>query len=172
MFALVGCDEGSGSASAPAGSGQPAAAAAAGKQGGGAAAIDLSPAGDAFKGLTVSGPAGAKVESDGAGGAQIAIKDYQLTITPGKLPLADIKAGAKIGAETVEGKITFKTDTADALEFVTELKDIDGKPAKAMGFALHVTVDGKQYGCSSLDIAEEVDLPRAKDVCKSLAKAK
>jgi hypothetical protein len=166
IFALVGCDKGSGSASAP------AASAAASKQSGGAAAIDLSPAGDAFKGLTVRGPASAKVESDGAGGAQIVIRAHRLAITPGKLPLADIKAGAKLGAEAVEGKITFTTDTADALEFVTELKDIDGKLAKVMGFALHVSVDGKQYGCSVLDIAAEDDLPRAKEVCTSLAKAK
>ncbi len=175
---LAACDEGAappaGTDAKPTGATTAAAAAKpeAAKPAAPAAAseIDLSPAGDAWKGMTLKGPAGAKVADDGAGGAQVAFKEYQLTVNAGQLPLADMKSGAKVGAEAVQGKVTFTTDTADTLEYESALKDFEGKDTKMYGFGLHVDVGGKKYGCSGVGLASPADLAAAKDICKSLAK--
>lgn len=176
-LSLGGCDTAT-SSSSPGASAAPAPATAAGSTAPAAdkekeaplTEIDLSPAGAAWKGWTVKAPEGTKVADSGAGGPQIALKDYQLTITEGKLTLNDIKSGAKVGAEAVQGKVTFTTDTPDALEYSTELKDVEGKAVKTYGFGIHMKVGDKTYGCQATGPTSEAQVTEAKAVCNSLAK--
>lgn len=171
MMALAGCGNGGGGDSGsakPAGSGSPGAGTAAAPAA--TAEIDLSPGGAAWVGWSIKGPAGATVAADGAGGAQVAFKDYQLTIAPGKPLVADMKEGAKAGAEIVNGTMKLIVDKPDELEYTTELKDILGKDVKQFGFAQTITVGGKPYSCSSVGVPSEADLAAAKAMCKSLAK--
>ena len=134
------------------------------------AEVDLGAAGEKWKGWTLKGPAGAKAADDGAGGLSVAFGKFQLSLTQGKLAIADLKSGVKAGAEAVEGKGTNKNETADELEHVTELKDYESQDAKVMGFAMHVDVGGTKVGCSCADAANDADLAAAKAACKSLAK--
>ena len=178
-LSLGGCDSAT-SSSSPGASSAPAPATAQGstapaadkeKEAPGALTeIDLSPAGAAWKGWIVKAPEGTKVADSGAGGPQIATKDYQLTITEGKLTLNDIKSGAKVGAEAVQGKVTFTTDTPDAVEYFSELKDIEGKAVKTYGFGIHMKVGDKTYGCQATGPTSEAHVTEAKAVCNSLAK--
>lgn len=162
-----GAPSGGAGTSKPAGSSAPAGATAAAAA---ASSIDLSSGGAEFAGLSVMGAAGAKAASDGAGGVSVAFGNYQVSVTPGKPAIADMKSGAKAGAEAVQGKITFIKDTAEELEYTTELKDVTGKDVKTHGFAVTLKVGGKTYGCSCADATNADDLAKAKAVCQSLAK--
>lgn len=132
--------------------------------------LDLSPGGAAYKGLKAKGPAGTKVADDGAGSVGIAMDGgTQITLGSDVKLIKDIKSGAEAGAKAVEGKITFTNDKADTLDYVTELKDVDGKDQKLWGFAHTLDVGGKKYLCSA-SVDSEAKLAAADAFCKSVTK--
>ena len=171
-FAAAACGgenpSGSAGTSKPAGTAAPGGATTAAAAD--ASTIDLSSAGAEWAGFSVKGPSGAKAAGDGAGGVSVAFGNYQVNISPGKPAIADMKSGAKAGAEAVQGKITFSKDTPEEIAYTTELKDVTGKDVKMHGFATTLKVGGKPYGCSCSDATSPEDLAKARATCESLTK--
>ena len=130
--------------------------------------VDLSPAGAAFKGLSIKGPADTKVTDNGAGGAGVAMGSFSFEITPTE-DLKLRKDGIKSGLELSKGTVTYQTDTADEIAYTTETPNADGAKLKGYGFAMATTVDGKKLYCNAM-LDDEKQVAAAKAACKSLAK--
>jgi hypothetical protein len=134
---------------------------------------DLSSADPEWAGWVAKGPKEAKVMQDGVKGARIAAgraAGFDLAFAPKKQDLATIKKNLEIGAEKSEGKLklTFTTDTADALEWTA-----DGYGAVKFNFIRNMTVGDREIACKNnymIGIDGEESLARHKEACDSLAK--
>ena len=107
--------------------------------------IDLSTADPAWKGWTVQGPKDAKVLADGVHGARVAANGmdaFDLAFTQGKSPMKDVKSGVEAGAKGGNLKVTYGVDTADKLEWVT---DVAG--SKTHNFVWNYKASGKDVSC-------------------------
>ena len=110
---------------------------------------DLSTADPAWKGWAAKGPKDGTVMADGLHGARIAAKRmdaFDVSFAPRKTKLADKKKGVQTGAKMMgdDVKITFVTDTADKLEWTTEVSG-----SKSWRFAMNLKVSGKDVTCTS-----------------------
>jgi hypothetical protein len=110
---------------------------------------DLSAADPAWKGWAAKGPKDGTVMADGVHGARIAAKRvdaFDVSFAPRKTKLADKKKGVQTGAKIMgdDVKITFVTDTADKLEWTTEVAG-----SKSWRFAMNLKVSGKDVTCTS-----------------------
>jgi hypothetical protein len=148
-------------AAAPAGESAPAPAAATGD-------VDLAPGGDAWKGWQIKAPAESKVTDNGAGGISVNTGKLGFEMTQGDLNISDAKNGAKFGAESAKGTITFTVDKPDELAYTTETPVGDGK-VKGYGASWYVKADGKRIGCSAL-VDDEAQLATIKSICGSVHK--
>lgn len=130
--------------------------------------IDLTPGGPAWAGYSIKAPAGSMVSENGAGGLTVLSKAFGIEINP-ELQAQARKDGAKFGAESAKGKITFTIDKADEFAYITETPGADGASFKGYGFGITVTVGDKKLACTGvLDSEEQVAL--AKAACNSLSK--
>ena len=137
-------------------------------------AKDLGKAGDKWKGWTAKGPADADVMGD-LGGVRIVPKK----VTPFDLgfqmradDLKALKDGIQKGTETANKtadakvKVTFTTDTPDALEWTTEVGSF-----KTWGFHIHMNVGGTDFTCYAVTPrTSEANAKLVKSACASLAK--
>ena len=88
--------------------------------------LDLGAADPAWKGWVAKGPKDAKIMADGLHGARIAangMNAYDIAFASGKTKMADKKKGIETGRKIMgpDVKITYTTDTADSLEWATEV---------------------------------------------------
>jgi len=132
---------------------------------------DLSTAGAAFKGWVAKGPADATVMED-LGGARIATKkvsgpgSFDLAFKMGKQDLKKRKADLEKGAATAKSKITFTTDTAEALVWTTEIGT-----TKSYDFIVVQKSSDKDVTCYTVTSRDsEADLKALQDACKTLEK--
>ncbi len=132
---------------------------------------DLSKAGAAFKGWSAKGPADADVMED-LGGARIVTKkvsgpgSFDLAFKLSKVNLKELKTNLQKGAEAAKAKITFTTDSADALEWTNEIGS-----TKDYSFSIVMKAGGKDVTCYTVTPREsEADVNALKEACKSLAK--
>jgi len=151
--------------------GAPAAKSQPGPEAPSADAMDLSPGGQAWNGWTMHRLANAKLTDDGAGEMAIETDRFTLTITQAELDLADMKASAKLNSDRIQPgykpKIDFTTDTADDVEWVSEMT-VNGRVVHGYGFGMHLTVGGKKIGCTAVEDTQE-QMAAAKAACQSVA---
>lgn len=125
----------------------------------------------AFKGWVAKGPADAEVMED-MGGVRIATKKVA---GPGSFDLAwqlkkdDLKAkktNVQKGADTAKAKVTFTTDSAEELDWTSEVGS-----TKTYDFAMVFKAEGKDVTCYTVSPREsEADIATLKEACKSLGK--
>ncbi len=111
---------------------------------------------------------GCTVSDNGAGGASVLCKSFGFEINP-ELHAKELKDGAKFGAESGKGKITFTVDKADEIAYMTETPGAEGASFKGYGFGITVNVAGKKLGCTGMLDSEE-QVAQAKAACNSLTK--
>jgi hypothetical protein len=133
---------------------------------------DLSTADPAWKGWVAKGPKDAKVMADGLHGARIAangLNAFDVSFAPRKTKLADVKKGVETGQKIMGGtaKTTYTTDTADKLEYTTEISG-----SKIWRFTWNVKASGKDVTCSTgtMGASTETLLAVLKASCESLRK--
>jgi hypothetical protein len=133
---------------------------------------DLSSADPEWAGWVAQGPEGAKVMADGVKGARIAAGkiDWDLAWAPKKTDLAELKKNLEKGAENSKGemKLTFTTDTPEALEWTSE-----GYGATNYNFVIHMQVEDREISCKNnymIGIPSKELLEQHKEACKSLKK--
>lgn len=132
--------------------------------------IDLATADPAWKGWTVQGPKDAKVLADGVHGARVAANGmdaFDLAFTQGKSPMKDVKSGVEAGAKGGNLKVTYGVDTADKLEWVTEVAG-----TKVHNFVWNYKVAGKDVSCRTNAAMGTTDAMAAqmKTACGTLQK--
>jgi hypothetical protein len=133
--------------------------------------IDLSTADPAWKGWVVQGPKDAKVLADGVHGARVAANGmdaFDLAFGQGKALVKDIKGGNAAAVKSGNVKITYTTDTADKLEWTTEVGT-----TKAYNFVWGVKASGKDVTCSTnaaMGVSSEALLAQLKTACGTLQK--
>lgn len=132
--------------------------------------LDLSGADPSWRGWLAKGPKDAKVMADGFKGARIAsngLNAFDLSFAPRKTKLADTKKGIEAGQKIMGGtaKTTYTTDSADKLEWVTEVG-----LTKVWHFSWNMKVSGKDVTCSAgpMGAASESMLALLKSSCESL----
>jgi hypothetical protein len=131
-----------------------------------ASAISLDAAGAAWKGFTLQGPSGATVSDNGAGGAVVNFADNTMVqLTPADD--FDVKTFKSILAANAK-TVTYTTDTADDLTYVTET-DMGGSLIKGYGINVIVSAGGKKATCGST-YDDQATADRIKAICKTLAK--
>ncbi len=134
--------------------------------------LDLGAADPAWKGWAAKGPKDAKIMADGVHGARIAangLNAYDIAFAQGKAKLADKKKGIETGRKIMgpDVKITYTADTADNLEWATEVSG-----TKVWHFARNVKASGKDVTCSAgtMGVMTETMLAVLKAGCDSLHK--
>ncbi len=134
--------------------------------------FDLSTADPAWKGWTAKGPKDAKVMADGLHGARIAangMNAFDISFAPRKTKLADTKKGIEAGQKMVGAtmKTAYLTDTADKLEWTTEVAG-----AKIWHFSYNMKASGKDVTCTAgmMGAATETMFALLKSSCDSLHK--
>ncbi len=134
--------------------------------------LDLSTADPAWKGWVARGPKDAKVLADGVHGARIAatgMNAFDISFGPSKTRLADTRKGAEAGQKAMgsASKTTFLLDTADKLEWTTEVG-----ASKSWRFSWNVKASGKDVTCSTgmMGAATETMVALLKASCASLRK--
>jgi hypothetical protein len=128
---------------------------------------DLSSRGEGWKDWTIKAPKDAKVMED-MGNARVAGKGFDVVISQAAADMAATKDLASKGAEAAKGKITFTTDTPEALEWNLKI----GK-STSYYFKLALKVDGKDVTCevmNTIGAENEKQAAKMKEACKSLAK--
>lgn len=134
---------------------------------------DLSSADPEWAGWTAQGPKDGKVMADGVKGARIASNGrdgFDLNFKPKHVDLAELKSNLEKGAAASEGKmkLTFDTQTADALEWTQE-----GYGSTSHSFVHLMKVAGRDVSCGNnymVGIRDAARLQGHKDACKTLAK--
>lgn len=134
---------------------------------------DLSSADPEWAGWVAQGPKGAKIMPDGVQGARIAAgrdSDFDLAFAPKKTEFADLKKGLQTGADSSGGKmkLTFTTDTAEALEWTSE-----GYGRTTYNFIQNMTADGRAVTCKNnymVGIESTESLAAHKAACATLKK--
>ena len=132
--------------------------------------MDLSTADPAWRGWVAKGPKDAKVMPDMLKGARIAANGlgaYDITFVPRKTKLADTKKGIEAGQKIMGSstKTTYVTDTAEKLEWITEVG-----LTKVWHFTWNMKVSGKDVTCSvgTMGAASESMVALLKTGCESL----
>jgi hypothetical protein len=133
---------------------------------------DLSSADPAWKGWAAKGPKEAKVMPDGVHGARIAatrVDAFDINFAQRKTKLADVKKGVETGNKIMGGtvKTTYTTDTADKLEYTSEISG-----SKIWRFTWNMKVSGKDVTCATgtMGASSETLLAVLKASCESLHK--
>jgi hypothetical protein len=135
--------------------------------------IDLGSADPAWKDWVVTGPKDAKVLADGVHGARVAANGmdaFDVAFGQGKPSLKDTKAGLQAGAKAGSMKLTFTTDTADKLEWTTE---VGATATKTFNFVIGYKASGKDVFCqtnSGMGVSSEAMLAQLKTACGTLHK--
>lgn len=150
-----------GAAPAPAPVAPSAAPAAAGAE------LDLSAAGEGWKGFTIKAPAGATATSDGTDGVIVNLESLAFQIST-QNDVKMLKDGMKAGMEQSKGKVTFTVDKADELAYTTE-QDMGGNIIKGYGFQLVLSPGGKKVMCGA-NVDSEAQVATIKAICNSLTK--
>jgi len=134
--------------------------------------IDLSSADPAWKGWVANGPKDAKVLADGVHGARIAANGmdaFDVAFGQGKAMLKTVKSGVEAGVKGSGGslKVTYTTDTADKLEWTTEVGS-----TKTYNFVWSIKASGKDMSCSTNTMmgASEAMVAQLKTACGTLKK--
>ncbi len=148
---------------APAAAAAPAtpAAAAAGAE------LDLSAAGEGWKGFTIKAPAGATATSDGTDGVIVNLESLAFQIST-QSDVKMLKDAMKAGMEQSKGKVTYTVDKADELAYTTE-QDMGGNIIKGYGFQLVLSPGGKKVMCGA-NVDSEAQVATIKAICNSLTK--
>lgn len=128
--------------------------------------IDLSKAGDAWKGFHLKGLPDAEVTDNGTGGVIVNFSDNTM-VQLNPATSRDVKL-FKQGLTANYKSVTYSVDTPDELVFTT-VSDMGGNMIEGYGFSIVVTAGDKKVECGS-SYDDEATLNRMKDVCKSLAK--
>jgi hypothetical protein len=185
MLLLPDCggdrSSGSSGSGAPAATASPSGAAPAGTAAptGKEVTVDLSSAGQKYKGMSIRGPGFPKLLSK-PGDATVqwsrppsdrTAPEFMVTIGTDKLDVADMKKWVTDWAKGFDppGKITYITDKPGELEYSVERKGEDGKPVMAYGYGVEVKLGADTFSCSAPNL-EGPDLPILKSVCQSLTK--
>lgn len=134
---------------------------------------DLSSADPEWAGWVAQGPKEAKLLQDGVKGARIAANKtsgFDLAFAPKKTDLAELKKNLQIGESKSEGKskLTFTTDTPDALEWTFE-----GYGATKYNFVRNMTVGDREVTCKNnymVGIDSEELRARHIEACNTLQK--
>jgi hypothetical protein len=133
--------------------------------------IDLGTADPAWKDWVVTGPKDAKVLADGVHGARVAANGmdaFDVAFGQGKPLLEDRKGGLQAGAKAGNLKVTFTTDTADKLEWTTEVGS-----SKTFNFVMAYKASGKDVFCqtnSGMGVSSEALLAQLETACGTLHK--
>ncbi len=133
--------------------------------------MDLSSADPVWKGWVASGPAGAKVMADGVKGARIAANGmdaFDVAFGSASASLKDVKSGNAAAVKSGNLKITYLVDTADKLEWVTEVGT-----SKAWNFVSNYTASGKKVSCqtnTAMGASSEAMFNQLKAACATLRK--
>jgi hypothetical protein len=131
------------------------------------AELDLSPAGEGWKGFTIKAPAGATATSDGTDGVIVNLESLAFQIST-QTDVKMLKDGMKAGMEQSKGKVTFTVDKADELAYTTE-QDMGGNIIKGYGFQLVLSPGGKKVMCGA-NVDSEAQVATIKAICNSLTK--
>lgn len=140
--------------------------------------VDLSPAGEDWKGFFVLAPGYPKLRNK-PGDPSISFDrpaddpnapQFLLDITHDKLDVKGMKEWVTDWAKGFDtpGKIVYVTDKPDELEYSVDLKLEEGDKT-AYGYGVEVKVGEETYSCSAPNV-DAKDLPIVKRVCRSLAK--
>jgi hypothetical protein len=133
--------------------------------------VDLSTADPAWKGWVMMGPKEAKVLADGVHGARVAANGmdaFDVAFGTGKPMLKTTKSGVEAGAKASSAKVTFTTDTADKLEWTTEVGS-----TKSYNFIWAIKASGKDMTCNTnagMGVSSESMLAEIKAACGTLQK--
>lgn len=129
---------------------------------------DLAKAGSAFAGWTAKGPADADVMED-LGGARIVTKKvtgFDLAWRIGVDKLDELKKGLVDGAKSAGVKVTFTTDTPDALVWTTEAGSHE-----SYSFTIHQKLGGVDVTCYTVTPRDDADGAKfEQETCATLAK--
>ncbi len=131
------------------------------------AELDLSAAGEGWKGFTIKAPAGATATSDGTDGVIVNLESLAFQIST-QNDVKMLKDGMKAGMEQSKGKVTFTVDKADELAYTTE-QDMGGNIIKGYGFQLVLSPGGKKVMCGA-NVDSEAQVATIKAICNSLTK--
>lgn len=134
--------------------------------------IDLSTADPAWKGWVVQGPKEAKVLADGVKGARVAANGmdaFDLAFAQGKTVMKEVKSGVEAGVKGSGGslKVTYTVDTADKLEWTTEVAG-----TKSYNFVWALKASGTDVSCRTNAAmgASEALVAQLKTACGTLKK--
>ena len=152
---------------APAGAAPAAAAPATPAAAAAGAELDLSAAGEGWKGFTIKAPAGATATSDGTDGVIVNLESLAFQIST-QSDVKMLKDAMKAGMEQSKGKVTYTVDKADELAYTTE-QDMGGNIIKGYGFQLVLSPGGKKVMCGA-NVDSEAQVATIKAICNSLTK--
>ena len=131
------------------------------------AELDLSAAGEGWKGFTIKAPAGATATSDGTDGVIVNFESLAFQIST-QSDVKMLKDAMKAGMEQTKGKVTYTVDKADELAYTTE-QDMGGNIIKGYGFQLVLSPGGKKVMCGA-NVDSEAQVATIKAICNSLTK--